>query len=154
MKKDVLITVTGLIYTGDGEDEKDYIDVITPGKYYLKEGRHFLVYEEVLEGCDDPIRNFVTVSPDYVKIRKSGIVCSEMEFCTGESRTAFYSTPFGDLQMETDTSAVTLTETDVQIRADIRYTMTVNGVQRNNCFVRILVQSRDSGSGFSIMGQK
>ena len=33
MKKEVLITVTGLLYTGDGEDEKDYIDVITPGLY-------------------------------------------------------------------------------------------------------------------------
>ena len=154
MKKDVLITVTGLIYTGDGEDEKDYIDVITPGKYYLKEDRHFLVYEEMLEGCDEPIRNFVTIMPDYVKIRKTGIVCSEMEFRTGESRTAFSSTPFGELQMETDTSAVTLAEEEEQIRADIRYVMTVNGVQRNNCFVKILIQSKDSESGFSITGRK
>lgn len=154
MKKDVLITVTGLIYTGGGEDEKDYIDVITPGKYYLKDGRHILVYEEMLEGCDEPVKNFVTAGPDYVKIRKSGIICSEMEFRTGETRNAFYSTPFGELQMSTDTTSVTLTEDEEQILADIRYTMTVNGVQRNKCFVKILIQSKDEESGFSITGQK
>ena len=108
----------------------------------------------MLEGCDEPIRNFVTAAPDYVKIRKSGVVCSEMEFRTGETRDAFYSTPFGELQMSTDTTSVTLTEDGEQILADIRYTMTVNGVQRNKCFVKILIQSKDEESGFSITGQK
>jgi len=154
MKKDVLVTVTGLIYTGDGEDEKDYIDVITPGKYYQKEGRHILVYEEMLEGCDEPIRNFVTITPDHVKIRKSGIVCSEMEFRTGETRTAFYSTPFGELEMSAETSSVTLKEREEELLADIRYTMTINGIQKNNCFVKILVQPKGEGSGFSVAGQK
>ncbi|MBR2591947.1 MAG: DUF1934 domain-containing protein [Oscillospiraceae bacterium] len=140
MKKEVLITVTGLIYTGDGDNENDYIDVITPGKYYFRNGSHVLVYEEILEGCEAPVRNFLTVSPEQVSMRKSGIVFSQMEFVPGKPTRALYGTPFGELELDIETKSIDISEGEDGIRADIRYVLTVNGIQRNNCFVKILVQ--------------
>ena len=150
MKRDVLVTVTGLIFTGSGEDEKDYIDVITPGKYYFRDGKHVLLYEEMIEGCEDPVKNLLTITPDFVNIRKKGIVYADMLFSEGDSARAFYSTPFGALELETETKKITVTEGESEIRADIRYVMTVNGIQRNNCFVKILIQPAGDGSGFRV----
>ena len=37
MTKDVLVSVTGTQFFGDGQDA---VEIITPGTYYLKNGKH------------------------------------------------------------------------------------------------------------------
>ena len=53
MTKDVLITISG-IQTIDGE-VNDPIETVTPGEYYFRNGKHYILYDEVQEGvpgCD------------------------------------------------------------------------------------------------------
>ena len=139
MKRNVLITVTGLLFTGTGEKEEDYIDVITPGKYYEREGRHFLLYEEVLEGVSDPVRNRITLIPGRAEMRKSGVIETEMIFIPKQETRTWYNTPFGQLEMQIYTSRITMTEREEELRVEIRYKLTIGG-QDQDCFVKILVQ--------------
>lgn len=44
MTKDVLVTVRGLQMTPDGDDT---IEVTTTGKYYEKDGKRYLFYDEI-----------------------------------------------------------------------------------------------------------
>lgn len=150
MKKSVLITVTGLLYTGSGEDERDYIDVITPGQYYFRDEKHYLVYEERIEGCDLPIRNLVTVSPGRVRIRKTGIVSTEMSFEPKKETGTWYSTPYGRMEMSVFTHRITIKETEENIDAEVRYRLLIGGTQQNECFVRIRVQPQGEESGFTL----
>ena len=48
MTKDVLITISG-IQTIDGE-VNDPIETVTPGEYYFRNGKHYILYDEVQEG--------------------------------------------------------------------------------------------------------
>ena len=70
MTKDVLISVSGLQAMGG---ESDNIEVITAGNYYQKNGKHYIVYDEVMEGFDGVIKNTIKVGPDCMDVIKHGI---------------------------------------------------------------------------------
>ena len=50
MTKDVLVSISGMheeivAVTPEVEDENEAIEVVTPATYYLKNGKHYIVYE-------------------------------------------------------------------------------------------------------------
>ena len=50
MTKEVLIRISGLrVMDGDEED----VEVITKGEYYWRNGKHYVFYDEVMEGFED-----------------------------------------------------------------------------------------------------
>ena len=53
MTKDVLLSISGLHYDVTGmvqEEEQETIEVITPAAYYYKNGKHYVIYDEVVKG--------------------------------------------------------------------------------------------------------
>ena len=54
MTKDVLVSISGMheeiveVTPEVEEDENEAIEVVTPATYYLKNGKHYIVYEEVV----------------------------------------------------------------------------------------------------------
>ena len=54
MTKDVLITIRG-VHTMDEEDND--VEMIVRGDYYQKNGKHYILYEELLEGFKEPVKN-------------------------------------------------------------------------------------------------
>ena len=77
MTKDVLITISGMqMIDGDNSD----IEMITTGAYYMKNGKHYITYDEVLEGYEGKIRNLIKIQPDSMDIIKSGLTNVHMTF--------------------------------------------------------------------------
>ena len=55
MTKDVLIAIRGMQF--EGAEDPESIEVIQKGQYYQRNGSHYLVYEEPVEGTNDVILN-------------------------------------------------------------------------------------------------
>ena len=76
MTKDVLLSISGLHYDVAGvteEDENEPIEVITPAAYYFKNGKHYVIYDEVVEGMPGTIKNKIRIAEDgKLEIMKSG----------------------------------------------------------------------------------
>ena len=55
MTKDVLISISGL-QMDVLEEEKEYepIEVVAPANYFLKNGKHYILFDEVTEGMRFP----------------------------------------------------------------------------------------------------
>ena len=76
MTKDVLVSISGMheeivAVTPEVEDENEAIEVVTPATYYLKNGKHYIVYEEVVEGTSGVIKNRIKINGDEcVEIRR------------------------------------------------------------------------------------
>ena len=49
MDREVLVTVSGLLFMADEEAERQDIEVIAPGQYYWKNGKHYITYDEMAE---------------------------------------------------------------------------------------------------------
>ena len=77
MTKDVLITISGSQVT-DGENSD--VEMIIAGTYYLKNGKHYVTYEEVMEGYGGVVRNTIKIQPDSMDIIKTGQTNVHMTF--------------------------------------------------------------------------
>ena len=54
MTKDVMVTITGL-HTMDEDD--DAIEVVHIGEHYERNGAHYILFEERMEGMSAPVKN-------------------------------------------------------------------------------------------------
>ena len=69
MTKDVLVTING-IHTMDEEDND--VEMVVRGDYYQKNGKHYILYEEVLEGMEETVKNVIKISDSSMDIIKKG----------------------------------------------------------------------------------
>ena len=87
MTKDVLVSISGkhidiMNEPLEGrESGDDAIEVVTPANYYCRNGKHYIIYDEVLEGMAGTIKNKIKITgEDSVEIMKSGLSSSHMIF--------------------------------------------------------------------------
>ena len=67
MTKDVLITISGVQMLDDDDED---VEMVTRGDYYQKNGKHYIMYDEQMEGFEGTVKNIIKVSPGSVDIIK------------------------------------------------------------------------------------
>ncbi|NMA82691.1 MAG: DUF1934 domain-containing protein [Epulopiscium sp.] len=107
MKKNVLISVKGM--QGDlGAAEE--VEVVTPGEYYQKNGKQYIVYKESeLSGMENTTTT-IKVEKDKVSIIRFGDNNSSMVFEMGKKHSSYYDTPQGSFMIGMKTK-----EMDIQL---------------------------------------
>ena len=93
MKEDIIISIFGLQFPEDGED--DQIELITSGKYYKEDGVYCISYEESeLTGMNGTTTTF-RVEDERVTLTRSGQISAQMIFEKGKKHVSFYETQMG-----------------------------------------------------------
>ncbi len=143
MAEKVLFSIVGL-HTLDGEDaaSADEIEVINVADYYNRDGVHYIMYEEVMEGTTSVTRNMVKIKPKKVEISKKGAVTTQMCFEEGKSNQTSYFTAEGELSMGMDTKSVVVEETAEEIVAQISYGMLMNFEHIADCKIKLKIQKK------------
>lgn len=143
MKKEVLIAIAGLQFE---INEDEALEVISPGEYYFRNGKHYVLYEELTEdegGIKGGItKNTLKFSGDAVELRKSGFNNVVMTFEKGKKTMTCYQTPVGNLMIGIDTNSVTVTELPEGIVVDVRYTLDINYNHVSECVIKIKIVER------------
>lgn len=141
MTKDVLVNVTGShLMNGESDD----ISVITAGTYYFKNGKHYIVYDEHVEGFSGTIRNTIKVGADSVEMIKGGEARTHMVFERMKTNVTCYATPYGQMMMGVATDSMEIIELPDQLKVSIDYSLEVNYEKASQCHVEIDVCSRAS----------
>ncbi|MGN0414305.1 MAG: DUF1934 domain-containing protein [Agathobacter sp.] len=140
MTKDILLSIRGLQITED--TQKDTVEVISPGEYYFRNGKHFFLYEEAEEGKQEITKNIIKVTDDYMEVTKKGAVNVHMVFEKNKKNVTYYNTPFGSLLIGIDAYRVDVTQTPEEIEAYVEYALEVNNEHLANCRIRIKANSR------------
>ena len=123
-------------------EEEDTVEMITPGTYYVKNGKQYLIYDESLDETGAPTHNTVKVMENRIEIMKRGLVESHMIFEPGRRTTANYRTPMGLFLMGITTSLLEVEEDEESILLRIKYSMEMNGEYAFDCDTEILASSR------------
>ena len=131
MTKDVLLSIKGL-QIGENE-QNDTIEVISPGDYYFRNGKHFFMYEEVMEGQKESTRNMIKVRDNYMELTKKGAVNVHMIFEKNKKNITYYNTPYGSLLVGIDAYRVDVQEKEEEI--------TVEDLKERGKFVKISAAS-------------
>lgn len=146
MTKDVLISIKGLQFEGPQDDRHEQVELIVSGSYYKKNGVHYLIYNEQLEGMPEPTRNMIRISTDRVEMSKQGGFAVSMNFIEGQKNMSSYRTPFGNMMVSVDTSAIHIKETEDSLALEILYQLDMNYEFFAECRVELLACSKEAGA--------
>ena len=144
MKEDNLISVKGL-HTLDKDGEQEEIEVISPGKYYFKNGKHYIFYEEQPQDGTECIRNRISLCDGVLELQKKGAMSTKMVFERDKRSESWYNTPFGNLFAGITVTDMQVKEEQQQIDISIEYDLEVNYERLADCRIDIKVMEKDSG---------
>ncbi len=122
--KDVLVSVKGTQIIGE---ERDTVEVITPGSWQEKNGKQYLIYEETLEETKQTTKNTVKIAPELIEVTKRGVVETRMIYETGKKHMSNYMTPMGMIVLGITTKDIFVEADADRIHAEIRYGLEMNG---------------------------
>lgn len=137
MKRDVLVAVSGVQFSFDGENP---VEVISKGRYYKRNGKIYVKYKETEEG-DVSSECMIKIEDDRVEIIKKGDINFCMVFEKDNNCLTTYETPFGVLMLGVTTSDLIILEDDDALVVKIRYMLDINYSFVSECSVDIKVVS-------------
>ena len=140
MTKDVLITVCGLQIMD--EEGADPVEVITAGEYYYKNGKHYVLYDEVMEGFDGITKTRVKIGENGVDIVRRGVSDVHMSFEEKKKNLSTYHTPFGNLMIGIEARKLHLDEREDAIDITVDYNLEMNYEHLAECSLTMKIRPR------------
>lgn len=140
MTKDVWISLRGLQFSGG--EAADNIGTAVSGTYYEKNGKHYVIYEEVMEGLQKPVMNKLKFGEHFLELSRSAPLSVCMMFEENQKHMADYHTPYGKLTLGIDTKKFRMVNETDKMRLDIEYTLEQNNEYLADCKILIEVRSK------------
>lgn len=154
MTKEIIITLSGNqeIISNEVYDEEvtqvleeasdEGVQVIALGEYFEKNGIHYILYDEVVEGQAIVDKNMIKIGPDKVEVTKRGGSSVQMVFEEGKKTMTNYHTPYGTIYMGVDVFSIEKKITDCLIELYIVYQLELNYEPVATCTLRLKVISK------------
>ena len=157
MTKDVLVSISGKHIDIMNDPAKGYetgddeIEVVTPANYYCRNGKHYIIYDEVLEGMAGTVRNKIKITgTDAVEIMKSGLSSSHMVFEKNKKNLTYYKTPYVQMLVGVNTRNMEIRVEDDKIGVQVDYELDVNHEPLADCKIKMNIISKGSRD-FSVL---
>lgn len=149
MTKDVIIKISGLQESRiEGEalpDENEELEVVMPATYFFKNGKHYVLYDEVVEGSPEGIKNKLKITgTEQVVMMKSGATNAHMVFERFKKTQTYYQTPFGQMLVSFYTTVLDIKTEENSIDIYINYEMDIDNTPYADCVIKINILSKES----------
>ena len=144
MTKEVLVTIRGL--QNGPQTDGEPIEMTTAGEYFYKNEKHYILYEEVMEGESQTTKNRIKIAPGMMELTKNGVVNVHMLFEENKKHITHYYTPYGSLNMGIDTKQVDIQEEEDALQVTVLYGLEMNQEFVADCDIRIRVKSKGVGA--------
>ena len=145
MTQEVLLTLQGLQFD-QRELDVDKIETVTVGDYYKKNDKHYVIYEEVTEGFEQPTKNRLKISENMVELSRNGLINMHMVFQENKKNLTNYNTPFGQILIGIDTKKIEIKEQKDKIVVDVDYSLDINYEFLSDCHIKINICSKENRS--------
>lgn len=143
MTKEVIISICGL--QNGPETDGEPIEMITTGEYFYKNEKHYIIYEEVMEGESKTTKNRMKLAPGLLELTKNGVVNVHMLFEENKKNITHYYTPYGSLDMGIDTKKVLIEESENEMNVTVDYGLEMNQEFVADCNIKINIKSKGTG---------
>lgn len=117
--------------TIDDNGQMEYNTIRQIGSFYKKKQMDVLTFEEKTED-NTTIRNFITIQPDKVTIKRSGDVVMNQQFRIESTTENVFRHPYGTMHMETFTETITHQSLEQKQPGHLKmaYTVKLNGEEK------------------------
>ena len=145
MTQEVLLTLKGLQFD-QREADSDKIEMVVAGDYYKRNGKHYVIYEEITEGFSQATKNRLKFSEHMLELSRSGLVNVHMVFQENKKNLTNYNTPFGQILVGIDTKNIQVEEKPDNIIVDVDYSLDINYEFLSDCHITIIISSKQKNS--------
>ena len=142
MTKDVLLRIKGLQSV---EAEEETVEMIAPGIYFERDGKHYIKYDEAVEGTEETIQNLIKVDGSSMEVTKRGVTNAHMVFEKNKKNLTYYQTPYGQMLVGVNTKNMEVKVTDKKIDVSLDYELDVNHEPMADCTIKMNIMSRTAG---------
>lgn len=139
------IALSGLQFD-QREEDAGQVEVVTVGDYYKRNGKHYVVYEEITEGFSQPTKNRLKFSEHMLELSRNGLVNVHMVFQENRKNLTNYNTPFGQILIGIDTKKIQVDEKEDDIVVEVDYSLDVNYEFLSDCHIKIAICSKENSS--------
>lgn len=139
MTKDVMISIRGLQFLENAPG--DDIETVQQGEYFYRNGSHFLLFDEYMEGFREPAKTVLRFKNKELSLTKRGLLNVQMLFDEGKKNLSQYRTPYGMIMIGLDTSRVEIFEKKEELRLEVDYVLEANYQYVADC--RIVVEAKE-----------
>ena len=137
MTKDIILTISGL-HDNEGEIGAP-IETMTPGQYFMKNGKHYVVYDEVIEGLEGTLKSTIKFTENQVELIRNGAASTRMVFQPGQEHMVVYQTPMGPLSISLYTEDIQTELGEERMNLKIDYSIKTEGIVISESTVHIEV---------------
>lgn len=134
MTKDVLLALKGLQFDGSSQED---ITTILPAEYYERNGKHYVVYDEVMEGLSGNTKNIIKFQDKEMDVTKKGVVNVHLLFEENRKNLSSYGTPFGEIMVGIYTNQIRLQEEEELIQVQVDYDLELNYEHLADCSISL-----------------
>jgi uncharacterized beta-barrel protein YwiB (DUF1934 family) len=114
------------------------------GMFYRKDKMDVITFEETTED-NQLIKSFITIHPEKVNIKRSGIISMNQQFRMEKVTENVYTHPHGNIHMETYTNSLFYQAMDSQQEGQliINYTVKLNGQEERKHKLTLTINKED-----------
>lgn len=143
MTKDVIVSISGLQYvTGADDQEPEPVEVVMAGQYYKKNERHYLIYDEMMEGFENSTRNIMKFNDKKMEVSKKGLINVQMIFEENKKNLSYYQTPFGMVNMGVAATRIKIDEQEDTIDVLVDYALDMNESYVADCTIAMTIRAK------------
>ena len=145
MTNDVMLTISGFQSGGNSNEynpDPEPVEVITPAKYYFKNGKHYLLYDETDPQDRSVTHSVLKLRENALSVSHSGDANAHLVIESDKRNVTYYATPFGSLHILLDGKRVEVEESESLITAEAFYGLEINYDHIADCEIRIRVEPR------------
>lgn len=140
MDSDVIVSIKGVRMAGE---ELEDIEVFIPAKYKKIGGMHIVKYDETIGNKNKSTKNMIKISESGIDIVKHGEDSYNMRFSNKDNKNiVLYNGEYGSIDMLVHTRSLVVNEFEDNIRADIEYTLDMEGAYLFDCNMQIEIMSK------------
>ena len=103
----------------------------------MKNGKHYVVYDEVLEGLDGTLKSTIKFTENQVELLRNGPASTRMVFQPGKEHMVIYQTPMGPLAISVYTEDMEIAFAEELISLRIDYSLKTEDVVVSESTVNI-----------------
>lgn len=137
MTKDIRVSVSGIQFEIEPDEP---VELITFGDYYYKNGKHYILYDEIDIEEGENIKNRIKIGDGRIEVVKSGTTNSQLIFEQGKNHMTYYDSAVGSLLMGVSTDSISMIEEENHIQAKVRYSLEMNYNHISQCEITIDVR--------------
>ncbi len=138
MTKDVLIKISGVQL----DVQEESIELIVPGSYYMKNDKHYVLFEEQPEDNGQVTKNIVKFDDTFFEMTKKGGTNTYLRFDKNKKNSTLYQTPIGSIQIDLLTHDFSVKEAEQEIVVKVKYALGINYQFVSECEADFKVQAR------------